>query len=75
MEDQAVNFSLDPNKTPVYSVDTYLIGSNEHMVTFNFAQVVPGNNQQNIISRVSLTRTQAKEFVKNLSDHIDKFEV
>jgi hypothetical protein len=75
MEEQPVNFSLDPNKTPVYSVDTYLIGSSEHMVTFNFAQVVIGNNQQNIISRVSLSRAQAKEFLKNLNDHIEKFEV
>lgn len=75
MEDQAVNFTLDPNKTPIYSIDTYLIGTSEHMVTFNFGQAVIGNNQQNIISRVALTRAQAKEFLKNLNDHIEKFEV
>ncbi len=76
MEDeQAVNFTVDPNKTPVYSVDTYLIGSNEHTVTFNFAQTIVGSGQQNIVARVSLTNKQAKDFLKNLNDHIEKFEV
>ncbi len=72
---QPVNFSIDPNKTPVYQVDGYLIGSNEHTVTFSFAQNVLGAQQQNVISRVALTRVQAKEFLANLSDHIEKFEV
>ena len=72
---QAINFSIDPNKTPVYQVDGYLIGSNEHTVTFSFAQNMVGVNQQNIISRVALTRAQAKEFLQNLNDHIEKFEV
>jgi len=77
MEEQQseLNFTVDPNKTPVYAVDTYLIGSNEHVVTFNFAQTIIGSNQQNIVSRVSLTASQAKEFLKNLNDHIEKFEV
>ena len=54
MEEQQseLNFTVDPNKTPVYAVDTYLIGSNEHVVTFNFAQTIIGSNQQNIVSRV-----------------------
>jgi len=72
---QPVNFSIDPNKTPVYQVDGYLIGSNEHTVTFSFAQNMFGSNQQNVISRVALTRAQAKEFLQNLNDHIEKFEV
>ncbi len=72
---QPVNFSIDPNKTPVYQVDGYLIGSNEHTVTLSFAQNMFGSNQQNVISRVALTRAQAKEFLQNLNDHIEKFEV
>jgi len=74
-KDQEVNFSIDPNKTPVYQVDGYLISSNEYTVTFSFAQNILGDNQQNVISRVALTRSQAKEFLKNLNDHIEKFEV
>jgi hypothetical protein len=70
-----INFSIDPNKSPVFQVDGYLISSNEHTVTFSFAQNILGSNQQNVISRVALTRVQAKEFLKNLNDHIEKFEV
>ena len=75
MDQQELNFNVDPYKAPVLAVDTYLIGSNEHVVTLNFAQAVVGSNQQNIVSRVSLTTKQAKEFLKNLNDHIEKFEV
>ena len=74
-DEQQVNFTLNPDSTPVYQIDGYLIGSNENVVTFNFGQNVLGGNQQNIVSRVALTRQQAKEFLKNLSDHIEKYEV
>lgn len=70
-----VNFGLDPNKTRTLYVDSYLIGSNEHVVTFSFAQALPDPAQQNIVSRVALTKAQAKEFLKNLHEHIEKFEV
>lgn len=69
------NFNLDPNKTPVLHADSYLIGSNEHVVTLNFAQALPQPGQQHIVARVSLTRNQAKEFLTNLNDHVQKFEI
>jgi hypothetical protein len=70
-----INFSIDPNKTPIYQADGYLIGSNDQTVTFNFTQSMPGNNQQNIIARVALTPKEAKDFLDKLNDHIQKFEV
>jgi Protein of unknown function (DUF3467) len=70
-----VNFNLDPHKAPVLMVDTYIIGSNDNVVTFNFAQGFLGDAQQNVVSRVALTRDQAKDFLKTLNDHIEKFEV
>lgn len=72
---QQINFALDPNKTPVYQVDSYLIGNNEHVVTFSFAQALPDANQHNIIARVALPKAQAKEFLGLLAEHIEKFEV
>lgn len=69
------NFNLDPNTTPVLHADAYLIGSNEHVVTLNFAQALPQPRQQHIVARVSLTRNQAKEFLANLNDHVQKFEI
>lgn len=70
-----VNFNVDVNKVPVLYADGYLIGSNENVLTLNFSQAVPGTEQQNIVSRIALTKAQAKEFVSKLTDHIDKFEV
>lgn len=75
MADEKVNFNLDPNATPVYYADSYVIGSNRHVVTFSFAQALPDPVQQNMVARVALTKEQAKEFLKNLNDHIEKFEV
>jgi hypothetical protein len=72
---QQVNFGVDPNKTPIYFVESYLIGSSENSVTFNFAQPVIEGQQQNIVARVAMTREQAKQFLKNLNDHIEKFEL
>lgn len=72
---QQINFNFDPSKVPVLYVDTYLIGSNDNVVTFNFAQALPGSNQQSVVSRVALTRSQAKEFVTNLNDHIERNEI
>lgn len=70
-----INLNLDPHKTPVMMVDTYVIGSNQHVVTLNFAQGFLDSPQQHVVARVALTRDQAKEFLKNLNDHIEKFEV
>lgn len=73
--EQPINFGVDPNKVPLLFVESYLIGSNENSVTFNFAQPVLDGQQQNIVSRVAMTREQAKQFLKNLNDHIEKFEL
>ncbi len=72
---QQINFSVDPTKTPILFIGGYLIGSDENSVTLNFAQPVLDGQQQNIVSRVAMTREQAKEFLKNLNDHIEKFEL
>lgn len=70
-----INFKINPEKTPMLAVDGYLIGSNENLVTFNFAQTILDGSQQQIVSRVALTPRQAKEFLEKLNDHIQKFEV
>lgn len=74
-EDPVVNFNINPEKTPVLAVDGYLIGSNENYLTLSFAQVLPGTNQQQIVSRVAMSPKQAKDFLEKLNDHIQKFEV
>lgn len=71
---QNINFSVNLDKTPVYYVDGFVIGSNPQAITLNFAQAVVSGEQQQIVARVAMTVPQAKEFLKNLNDHIEKFE-
>jgi hypothetical protein len=73
-DDLPVNFSLDPNKTPVYFADGYLIVSNDQSMVVNFTQNLFDGNQQNVISRTAMTLEQAKRFLKDLNDHLEKFE-
>lgn len=70
-----VHFNIDVTTTPTLFIDSYLISSNENALTLNFAQAMPDPKQQQIVSRVAMTRAQAKEFAKQLQDHIAKFEV
>lgn len=70
-----VNFNIDPNRTPLLLIDSYMIGSNENLVILNFAQAVLDGKQQNIVARLALLPKQAKEFIRNLNDHLEKFEV
>lgn len=75
-QQKSVNINVDPLKTPVYLADGYIIGSNENAVTLNFTQALPSNTtQQQIVARVALTRSQAKEFLGKLNDHIEKYEI
>jgi hypothetical protein len=73
-DDLPMNFSLDPNKTPVYFADGYLIVSNEQSMILNFTQNLFDGKQQNVISRTAMTLEQAKRFLKDLNDHLEKFE-
>lgn len=74
-DDQPIQFGVDPNTVPILFAEGYLISSSNNSVVFNFAQPVLDGQQQNIISRVAMTRSQAKEFLKNLNDHIERFEI
>lgn len=74
-EKRSVQFNVDPAKSPILYADSYLIGSNEHVVTFSFAQALPQHDQQHIVARVALTRAQAKDFLDRLNDHVQKFEL
>jgi hypothetical protein len=73
-QDVPVNFSLDPHKTPVYFADGYLIVSSEQSLVLNFTQNLFDGKQQSVISRTAMTLEQAKRFLKDLNDHLEKFE-
>ncbi|MBC7546192.1 hypothetical protein H7171_00425 [Candidatus Saccharibacteria bacterium] len=69
-----VSFNVDPSRTPIYFVDSYVITSDNHAVTVNMAQAVIGGEQRNIVARFAMTAEQAKEFLGSLNDHLEKFE-
>lgn len=75
MADQQVNFGVDPTRVPILFVGGYVIASDQNSITLNFAQPVVDGQQQNIVSRVAMTREQAKEFLRTLNDHIEKYEI
>jgi hypothetical protein len=74
-DNQPVNFSVNPDQTPMFFVDTFLISSSEYALTINFAQVLPDGSQKQIVSRIAMTREQSKEFLATLNDHIEKYEI
>ena len=73
--EQNINFTLDPNKVPVQTVDSYLISSDSNTIKLGFAQGTLDNSQQHVVARISMTPQQAKEFATNLNDHMEKFEI
>jgi hypothetical protein len=74
-DDAQVNFNLEPNQTPVYFVDGYMIVSGPQSLTLNFTQNLFDGKQQNVVGRMAMTLDQAKRLLKDLNDHIEKFEL
>jgi hypothetical protein len=69
-----IRFNVDPIRTPIYFIDSYVITSDDHSVTINMAQAVIGGEQRNIVGRFAMTAEQAKQFLGSLNDHLEKFE-
>lgn len=64
---QNVSVSVDLNTTPILYTDNVLISMNEDGVVFDVTQKLVGANQVRIVSRVGMSRTQAKKFVAEAS--------
>jgi hypothetical protein len=69
-----MQFNLDPNNTPILFSDAYVITSSSQTLTYNFAQSLLDGQDQTIVARIAMTLDQAKAFLKNLNDHIEKYE-
>lgn len=75
MTTKSLNVNLNFEKTPKLAIDGQIIENNEHTLTINFLQALLDPAQQQVVARVTMTRTQAKDFLKSLNEHIGKFEV
>ncbi len=61
-----VNVSLDPNRTPVLYTDAVYIKANKNGVVLDFAQQVGPSNQYNVVTRIGMSREHAQEMIENL---------
>lgn len=60
----AVNINLDT--TPILYTDNIFLTTNEDGVVLDIAQKLGPSNQVRIVSRVGMSRTHAKKFLKEL---------
>ena len=60
---QNVSLSVNLDTTPVLYTDNILISTNEDGVVLDVTQKLVGSNQVRIVSRVGMSRTQAKKFI------------
>lgn len=63
---QDIAINLNPDTTPILYTDNIFMSTNEDGVVLNFGQGVGPANQIKIVSRVGMSRTHAKKFLKEL---------
>lgn len=63
---QEISINLNPDTTPILYTDNIFMSTNEDGVTINFGQSVGPSNQVKIVSRVGMSRSHAKKFLKEL---------
>jgi hypothetical protein len=67
---QQVSVSVDAKQTPILYTDNVMITSNEDGVVLDFGQRVGGSNQFQIVSRVGMSREQAKKLAETLAKNL-----
>lgn len=60
---QNVSLSVNLDTNPILYTDNILISTNEDGVVLDVTQKLVGSNQVRIVSRVGMSRTQAKKFI------------
>jgi hypothetical protein len=62
----ALNINLDD--TPILYTENIYMSTSEDGLTLDVAQKLVGTNQQRIVSRIGMSRTHAKKFLKELGN-------
>lgn len=65
-----LKININPNETPIVYTDSVFITTNEDGVVFDICQKVGATNQMHVVSRIGMSRSHAKKFVKKLSELI-----
>lgn len=66
-EKKDVTIDLDPIRTPIFYTDNMIVTTNEDGLIINVGQRVGNSNKLHIITRIGMSRQQAKKFAEKLS--------
>jgi hypothetical protein len=66
----SLNINLDAKQTPVLYTDNIFISTNEDGVVIDVGQKVGNTNQVQIVTRIGMSRNQAKKLAETLSKNL-----
>ncbi len=70
----AVSLNVNLDTTPILYTDNIVISSNEDGIVLDICQRVGTTRQWRIVSRIGMSRSQAKKFLQALGKQIDVAE-
>lgn len=73
VQGEQIQINLDAQKTPILYSDLVHIYTNDAGVVLNFGQSVGPMPTQNIVSRVGLSHTHAKEMYEKLGENLRRY--
>ena len=74
MAEQKLNINITPEKATGVFANLTLIAHTPTEFVLDFAQIMPGLQQANVVSRVVVTPDQAKKILGALQNNIAQFE-
>lgn len=74
MEEKKLNINIAPDKATGVFTNLALIAHTPSEFVLDFAQIMPGVQQANVVARVVTTPEHAKRLLMALQDNIAKYE-
>ncbi len=73
-EQTGLNFSVNPQATPIFYTENVSMNVSEDGVVIDFCQRLGNTNQLQIVARVGMSKSHAKKFLKVFGDLISMSE-
>ncbi|MBO5553588.1 MAG: DUF3467 domain-containing protein [Paludibacteraceae bacterium] len=74
MEEKKLNINIAPDKATGVFANLALIAHTPAEFVVDFAQLMPGIEQANVVSRIVMTPDHAKKLLMALQDNVAKYE-
>ena len=74
MAEQKLNFNITPDKAQGVFANLALIAHTPTEFVLDFAQIMPGIQQANVVARVVVTPDQAKKILGALQNNLAQYE-